>query len=82
MSINGPWDEDPMWVPDLEDSEFAMEVVPTCFKCQELEKELKVERQLVRHLHAVLSPHAWKCFPNCVYCSGDATNLSFRVSNS
>jgi hypothetical protein len=23
MSINGPWDEDPMWVPDLEDSELA-----------------------------------------------------------
>ena len=23
MSINGPWDEDPMWVPDLQDSDLA-----------------------------------------------------------
>jgi|688.fasta_scaffold2076093_1 hypothetical protein len=37
MSINGPWDEDPMWVPDLEDSEPAN----TCLRCQELEAELK-----------------------------------------
>jgi hypothetical protein len=37
MSVNGPWDEDPMWVPDLEDSEPAN----TCFKCQQLEAELE-----------------------------------------
>jgi hypothetical protein len=37
MSVNGPWDEDPMWVPDLEDSELAN----TCFRCQELEAELE-----------------------------------------
>jgi tRNA G26 N,N-dimethylase Trm1 len=40
MSINGPWDEDPMWVPDLQDSELAMEVVQ-CLRCQELEAELE-----------------------------------------
>jgi hypothetical protein len=44
MSINGPWDEDPMWVPDLQDSDLAN----TCLKCQQLEAELEKWKDTAR----------------------------------
>jgi hypothetical protein len=68
----GPWEENSMWTPDLQDSELANK----CLKCQQLEKELQVERHLARHLLALLNPPTWKCFPNCVHCSANTANMS------
>ena len=51
MSINGPWDEDPMWVPDLQDSEFADNEVTHC------ECNLKTSSYCV--VHPESSPFGW-----------------------
>jgi hypothetical protein len=45
MSINGPWDEDPMWVPDLQDSELADNEIVQVSTFQEiLDKYMPLDR--------------------------------------
>jgi len=44
----GPWEENSMWTPDLQDSELATDVAHTCLRCQELEAELEKWKDTAR----------------------------------